>query len=367
MCRPSTVAKEPDLVNMPQSARVRKPHSGWCHRKECIATVESLLSEPPSCTKDAGSWCQQVWQFTHNEWLAASADWLVAKPLSILVIILIAVVIRFAIRKLIHKLSTMPGGDADGKLPALLRPLRERAPEVLGPIVLERRRQRAKTIGSLLKSVTSFVVYGLAFVLILGELGIDLAPILASAGIVGVALGFGAQNLVRDFLSGIFMMLEDQYGVGDVIDIGEAVGTVETVGLRITTVRDLNGTVWYVRNGEIVRVGNFSQGYAVAVVDIPVGYATDVAKATAVLDQVAAEAAASDAIAPDVLARPEVLGVESVTPEGVQLRVTMKVRPGRQWAVQRALRAEILQALEREGFEPPLGRFFMNNRIDRDG
>ncbi|WP_199430081.1 mechanosensitive ion channel family protein [Qaidamihabitans albus] len=315
-----------------------------------------LLSEPPSCIEDAGSWCQQVWHLTGNPWLAGSADWLVAKPLHILLIVAIAVLARLLIRKLIDRLTTAPlNGD---KLPALLRPLRERAPGGLGPVVLERRRQRAQTIGSVLKSITSFVVYGLAFVLVLGELGINLGPIIASAGIVGVALGFGAQNLVRDFLSGIFMMLEDQYGVGDVVDVGEAVGTVEAVGLRITTLRDINGTVWYVRNGEVLRVGNSSQGYAVALVDIPLSYNTDVSRATAVLGDVAATAAESDAIAPDVLEPPEVLGVESVTPEGIQLRLTVKVRPGRQWAVQRALRAKIMPAIEEAGFQPPLGRFF---------
>ncbi|CAM2836859.1 mechanosensitive ion channel family protein [Saccharomonospora xinjiangensis] len=326
------------------------------------SAVEEFLSEPPDCTRDMETWCGQVYRITGNEWLAASADWLVARPLRILLILLGAFLVRLLIRKLIDRLTRTPAGepgsDSPGKLPALLRPLKERAPEMLGPVALERRRQRAQTIGSVLKSLTSFVVFGLAFVLILGELGINLAPILASAGIVGVAIGFGAQNLVRDFLSGIFMMLEDQYGVGDVVDVGEAIGTVESVGLRITTVRDLNGTVWYVRNGEVLRVGNFSQGYAVAVVDIPLGYDTDVTKATAVLEEVAKEAAEDASIRPDVLESPQVLGVENVTPEALQFRLTTKVRPGRQWAVQRALRAEIMRALEREGFDPPLGRFF---------
>ncbi|WP_019813334.1 mechanosensitive ion channel family protein [Saccharomonospora saliphila] len=328
--------------------------------------MEELLADPPACIEEAGTWCHQVWRATGNEWLAASADWLVAKPLRILLIVLGAVLVRLVVRKLIDRLTRTDESGGNGKVPAMLRPLREQASEVLGPVVLERRRQRARTIGSVLKSVTSFVVFGLAFVLVLGELGINLAPILASAGIVGVAVGFGAQNLVRDFLSGIFMMLEDQYGVGDVVDVGEAVGTIETVGLRITTLRDLNGTVWYVRNGEVLRVGNFSQGYAVALVDIPVGYNTDVTKATELLQQVAEEAAAKQPIAPDVMEPPEVLGVENVTAEGIQLRVTMKVRPGRQWAVQRSLRAEIMRALERAGFEPPLGRFFPTGN-SRDG
>lgn len=334
--------------------------------------MAQLLEEPPTCVQDAGSWCQQVWQLTKNEWLAASADWLVAKPLRIVLTILVAVLLRWLLRKLIHRLTTVQY-NGNGKLPVMLRSLRERGanggrdPRETDPVTVERRRQRAETIGSLLKSITSFVIFGLAFILILGELGVDLAPILTSAGIVGVALGFGAQSLVKDFLSGIFMMLEDQYGVGDVIDIGEAVGTVETVGLRITTVRDLGGTVWYIRNGEVLRVGNFNQGYAVAVVDIPFGYTADVTKASATLRSVAEQAAREETIAPDVLAAPTVLGVEDITPESVQFRVTMKVRAGRQWAVQRALRAEIMRALEREGFEPPLIRLLAGRRHTDNG
>ncbi|RZQ59725.1 mechanosensitive ion channel family protein [Amycolatopsis suaedae] len=315
-------------------------------------------AQPTPCIHDADTWCSSIYRLTGNEWLAESASWLIEKPAKILLIVVIAVVVRLLVRKLIDRLTRLPGDSA--KLPALLGPLRERAPEILGPLVMERRRQRAKTIGSVLKSVTTLVVYGLAFALVLDQLGVNLTPIIASAGIVGVALGFGAQNLVRDFLSGMFMMLEDQYGVGDVVDVGEAVGTVEAVGLRITTLRDINGTVWYVRNGEVLRVGNSSQGYAVAVVDVPLSYNSDVDRATTLLSEVATEAMGVDSIAADVLEDPEVLGVEAVTPEGIQLRLTIKVRPGRQWAVQRALRARIMSALEDAGFEPPLGRFFNN-------
>ncbi|MEU7787622.1 mechanosensitive ion channel domain-containing protein [Amycolatopsis sp. NPDC049159] len=305
---------------------------------------------------DPSTFCSQVYAATGNAWLAGSANWLLTKPLKILMILVIAFVVRLLIRRMINRVTTFP--RSGGKLPALLRPLRERAPEVLGSAVIERRRQRAQTIGSVLKSMATFLVYGLAFILVLGELGLDLGPIIASAGIIGVAIGFGAQNLVKDFLSGIFMMVEDQYGVGDVVDIGEATGTVEAVGLRITTLRDLKGTVWYVRNGEVLRVGNSSQGFAVAVVDVPLGYTADVERATTVLLGAAAKATESEALKDNVLEPPEMLGVESVTPEGLQLRLTVKVRPGKQWAVQRALRAQLLAALEEAGFEPPLGRLF---------
>ncbi|OLR89568.1 mechanosensitive ion channel family protein [Actinokineospora bangkokensis] len=310
-------------------------------------------TETPGCVaEDASSWCAQVWRVTHNEWLAASAGWLVAKPLKILLILAVAFLVRTAARRLIDRVT-----NGDGKVPTILKPLKERAPG-LGNLVSERRQQRAKTIGSVLKSVVTFIVYGLAFVLALGELGLNLGPIIASAGIVGVALGFGAQNLVKDFLSGIFMMLEDQYGVGDVVDVGEASGTIEAVGLRVTTLRDVNGTVWYVRNGEILRVGNSSQGFAVAVVDIPVGYSADVSQVTEILDRVGAEVTGEEPASHDVIEKPEVLGVEKVTPESVTIRMTVKVRPGRQWAVQRALRARAMAELEAADVDPPMGRLF---------
>ncbi|MGH3864365.1 mechanosensitive ion channel family protein [Actinokineospora sp.] len=307
--------------------------------------------EPPKCV-DTDAWCKQVFDLTHNQWLAASANWLVAKPIKIAMILLIAIVIRLIARRLIDRLTS-----GNGKMPKLLRPLRERAPQAL-TMLSERRAQRAKTIGSVLNSILSFAIYGLAFILILGELGVNLAPIIASAGIVGVALGFGAQHLVKDFLSGIFMMLEDQYGVGDNVNLGEATGTIEAVGLRVTTLRDVNGTVWYVRNGEILRVGNSSQGFAVAVLDLPVGYSADVDQVTTILSRVAAEVAADETFAQDVIEPPEVLGVEKVTPESITIRMTVKVRPGRQYAVQRALRARAMAAVEEAGIQPPLGRLF---------
>nr|WP_241828717.1 mechanosensitive ion channel domain-containing protein [Saccharothrix sp. CB00851] len=263
----------------------------------------------------------------------------------IALILVIAVLVRFLLRRFIDRMTRGNGG----RKPKLLRPLRERAPQALGALVSERREQRAKTIGSVLKSFVTIFVFGVAFIQILTELNMNPAPILTSAGILGVALGFGAQNLVKDFLSGMFMMLEDQYGVGDVVDLGPATGTVEAVALRITTIRDTNGTVWYVRNGEILRVGNSSQGFAVAVVDLPLAYGANLASATEVLTKAVVDATGEEVLAKDVTDKPQVLGVEKVTPEGITMRVTVKVRPGRQWAVQRALRAKLMPALEEAG------------------
>lgn len=322
-----------------------------------MTVLQPLSLEPPDCTS---GWCDTVYNLTKNEWLAASAGWIVAKPLTILLILVVAFIMRSLARRLIDRLTRASGG----KIPALLRPLRERAPQTLGTLVSERRAQRAKTIGSVFKSIASVIVFGIAFMMILAELGVDLAPVLASAGILGVAVGFGAQNLVKDFLSGVFMMLEDQYGVGDVVDVGEATGTVEAVGLRITTMRDVNGTVWYVRNGEILRVGNSSQGFAVAVVDVPIGYGADVEQATDVIGNAAVAATEGEPVSADVLEPPEVLGVERVSAnEGIILRVTVKVRPGRQWAVQRTLRARIMAAFEDAGIQGPMVRGFPPSEV----
>ncbi|MFC3896315.1 mechanosensitive ion channel family protein [Lentzea rhizosphaerae] len=273
---------------------------------------------------------------------------ILAGAIKIVLILIAAFVIRAMLRKVIDRITT-PGKE--GKKPGLLKPLRERAPQALGNLVSERREQRAKTIGSVLKSIVTIMVFGIAFLEIMIVIKLDVTPVLTSAGILGVAIGFGAQNLVKDFLSGMFMLLEDQYGVGDVVDLGPSItGTVEAVALRTTTIRDTGGTVWYVRNGEILRVGNSSQGFAVAVVDLPLGYGANLAEATKILEHKAAEATATEPLSKDVTAKPDVLGVEKFTPDGITLRVTVKTRPGRQWAVQRNLRAQLMPALEEAGF-----------------
>lgn len=305
------------------------------------------MADKPSCAADASTWCGQVWNITHNSWLAESASWLLAKPLNIIAILVLAFLARWLTHRLIKRLTT-----TNGKVPAILRPLRERAPNTLATLVSERRSMRAKTIGSVLQSIASFVIGFIALVLVLGVIGFNLAPIIASAGVIGVAVGFGAQNLVKDFLSGVFMLLEDQYGVGDVVDLGEATGTVESVGLRVTTVRDYAGTVWYVRNGEVQRVGNSSQGFAVAVVDVPLGYSADVNQALELLGRVADEATAEEPLSVDVLEEPKVLGIQGMTPNNITLRLTVKVRPARQWAAQRELRRRIMAVFDEHGIMP---------------
>jgi len=220
-------------------------------------------------------------------------------------------------------------------------------------LVAERRHQRVHALGSILRNAASVTIFGIAGVVILGDLGINLAPLLASAGVVGVAIGFGAQNLVRDYLAGIFMLLEDQYGVGDVITIGNATGTVETVNLRTTRLRSVNGIVWHIRNGVIEQVGNESQGWARAVIDFPVPYEADLARIRTLLEQTADAMWRERTWRKVMLEKPDVWGAQSITSAVVTMRVVARTAPLRQWEVEREIRARIKAALDAAGVQPP--------------
>ena len=274
---------------------------------------------------------------------------LATTPARIALIVLLALVLRVLLHRAIKRLVS---GAAEGAVPIVLRPLHDRARSTLmevSPLTSERRRQRADTIGSVLRSVSSLLVFGVATAMVLAELGFDLGPVIASAGIVGVAVGFGAQNLIKDFLNGMFMILEDQYGVGDVIDAGEATGTVEAVGLRTTRLRDVRGTVWHIRNGEIIRVGNKSQGWARALLDIPVAWDSDVAEVRAVVKAAADTVWKDPDWADKILEEPEVWGIEDMGSAGVLIRLVVKTAPLEQWEVARELRQRVKAAFDRDG------------------
>ncbi|MCG7429344.1 mechanosensitive ion channel family protein [Dermacoccus nishinomiyaensis] len=234
----------------------------------------------------------------------------------------------------------------------LLAPTRARLRAAAG-LDDERRRQRAATMGSLLRSITTVAIVIVATLTIAAQCGIQLGPIMASAGVAGVALGFGAQSLVKDYLSGIFMIFEDQYGVGDVIDTGEAIGTVEEVTLRITRLRDANGVVWYVRNGEIVRVANRSQGWSTSLVDIPVAYDSDIHTVTHVLEDVVDALEADPEWSEKLIERPNVAGVESVAGGTMTFRIIAKTAPNENFGVSRELRRRSVMALEDAGVKGP--------------
>ena len=291
------------------------------------------------------------------EWTDTNRMWLIENPIRIVAYVVAGLVVRFLIHRVINRATRRPGNVGVGDpvaSPALIRHLRDRTPKALrDPKVIERRQQRAETIGSVLKSCASIILLLWVVLSILSVLGVNIAPFIASAGLVGLAIGFGAQNLVKDFVSGVFMLLEDQYGVGDVVDLGEASGEVESVGLRVTTIRDVDGTVWYVRNGEIVRVGNMSQDYAVARVEIPVAPNTDIDRAQRVALTAAQDAVSTAPTSTSVLGEPEMLGVQEVSASMITLRMLIKTQPNAQWAVARVVRKKVLEAYDDNGIVMP--------------
>ncbi len=286
---------------------------------------------------------------TFTTWFDNHGSALIEGALRVGLVVLLALVFRALLHRVINRLVKTA---VEGSVPVPLRPLRNRARGTVfepSPLLSERRRQRAETLGSVLRSIASFTVGFVATAMILSELGLNLTPVVASAGIVGVAVGFGAQNLVKDFLTGMFMLLEDQYGVGDVVDAGEATGTVESVTLRTTRLRDVQGTVWHIRNGEITRIGNKSQGWARALLDIPLDLSTDVPAVRALTLSVAEAMCEEEEFADKIVEDPEVWGLQAIGADGLVLRIALKTAPLAQWAVERALRERLMKAFETNG------------------
>ncbi len=282
---------------------------------------------------------------------AWTGDRLMESGTQILVILLVAMVVRWVTRRAIRRVVKRAG---EGQVPDALSNSRARALlSDLRPASGERRKQRAQAMGDLLSSIVGLVIAGVAFVMVLGVVGVPIAPLLTSAGILGVALGFGAQTLVKDYLAGVSMILEDQYGVGDSVDLGEASGTVEAVGLRVTRLRDVNGTVWYVRNGEILRVGNQSQNWARTVLDVTVDYDSDLDEVQSILAEEAESMYREERFTGVIIEEPEVWGVERFDKDGVVVRVVLKTAPLQQWLVARTLRQRVKRRFDKAGIRIP--------------
>ncbi|WOX24338.1 mechanosensitive ion channel family protein [Streptomyces solicathayae] len=286
------------------------------------------LDEAAQKASNAAGWVEENW-----------ATWL-NTGLRILLILLVAFLLRMAVRRALTKLIERMNRSAQAVEGTALGGLLVNA---------ERRRQRSEAIGSVLRSVASFLILGTAGLMILGAFAIDLAPLLASAGVAGVAIGFGARNLVTDFLSGVFMILEDQYGVGDSVDAGVASGEVVEVGLRVTKLRGDNGEIWYVRNGEIKRIGNLSQGWATAAVDVTVRPTEDLDKINSIIVEVADGLAKDEPWNERLWGPVEVLGLNEVLLDSMTIRVSAKTMPGKALGVERELRWRIKRALDAAG------------------
>ncbi|GAA2154895.1 small conductance mechanosensitive channel [Humibacillus xanthopallidus] len=277
-------------------------------------------------------------------------SWLVGTPLLILVTLVVGFVARILLHRVIDRVVATATSRRAERLAAI--PGAGLALQAVG-VAQTRHVQRTQTMGALLKSISTFVVGGITALTVLSLVGIPLGPMLASASVGGVALAFGAQSLVKDFLSGIFMIIEDQYGVGDVIDTGEVIGTVENVSLRVTQLRDGNGMTWYVRNGEIIRIGNRTQGWSTALVDVAIAYDEDVEKATAVIREVVEAMPEDDAWKAILLEKPNVVGVESISAGAITIRIVAKTVANEQIGVQREMRERIKRAFDAAGVRSP--------------
>jgi len=312
-----------------------------------------------ACGANAGSACTFIFDLTGSETLATWSE-VLARPIKVVLILIAAWVIKRIAHRAIDRSvaswlasraeSAKRVGADDGETSR-----RESAWRSARKLTEQRERgaQRATTLGAVMRSIASIVIYSIAIMMSLGEFDVNLGPLIAGAGVVGVAVGFGAQSLVKDFLSGIFMLIEDQYGVGDVIDVGDTAGVVEEVKLRTTQIRDVSGTLWHVPNGAIARVANMSQEWARAVLDVDVAYDTDLGLAMTVIKGAADEVWHDNLAYATVLEEPEIWGVQNFGPDAVSIRLVLKTEPGEQWATGREVRRRLKIAFDEAGIEIP--------------
>ncbi|MGE9348383.1 mechanosensitive ion channel family protein [Isoptericola variabilis] len=285
--------------------------------------------------------------------------WFTGWPLHILIILVVGLLILALLRRVIghvtERIATGSGTTTAEGGPAWRRylqrtPFVEDAIAMANPLASQRRAQRARTVGSVLRSTANIVVGTIIALMVLAELEVNVAPLIASAGVVGIALGFGAQALVKDFISGIFLLVEDQFGVGDTVDLGSgAVGTVEEVQLRVTQVRAFDGTLWYVRNGEILRAGNMTQQWSRSVAEVRVPLDADVDVVRAALGRAADAVQADPELSPLLLEAPSVRGVDAVNDITMTFTLHAQTRPGDQWEVSRELRRHAQAELRTAG------------------
>lgn len=267
-----------------------------------------------------------------------------ALPIRILLILFTAVLVRwFLIFLLRRTVNRVVSGVKKSKAVEVTAELAQ------SPLAAARMIQRTRTLGTVGGNLITWTVVLITFIVILDQLGVSVAAIIASAGVLAAALAFGAQNIVKDLLNGLFMVFEDQLGVGDTVQVGDIVGTVEAVGVRVTQVRTLDGTLWFVRNGEIMQLGNMSHGWGRAIVDIDIANAVPSERVHEVIEDVARTVVTSPGLARKVIEMPKVQGVEAIRQDVSRYRLTVKTRPDAKWEVARALRVAIRERLDEEG------------------
>ena len=295
-------------------------------------------------TTDGGDVTEEVTEAVSSAFVTFLETW--QTPLWIALIVVLAVLANWLLRRLLNRTVTQivrgvkrsQNVDTTSEMRA-------------APYIHARAVQRTRTLGSVGRAILTWTISVIAIILILGRLGVDLGAVLTSAGIVAAGLAFGAQNVVKDVLNGIFMVFEDQLGVGDLITVGEITGTVEEVGIRVTQVRALDGTLWFIRNGEVLTLGNSSQGWGRALIDVTVDANQDLAHVSDVALDAARELLTSERFARKVTGDPEVWGLESVFGDRATLRMALRTRPEAQWEVQRGIRAALRRKFADEGIK----------------
>ena len=299
-----------------------------------------LVVETTEACADLGPLCNLLADWTGNEALAETIAWLLGTPVKILIIVVGALILNRGVRRLIGRLT-----ERLGTATADTRVVSERS--------RERAEERADTIGSLLRSLSSGVIFGIAIIMILAAFGISVVPAIASAGVLAIAIGFGAQSVVEDFLRGMFMLGEDQFGIGDRIDVGSVNGYVERVTLRTTVIRDPDGVLWHMPNSEINYVANEFQESSRAVVEIAIPYGSDMRGAMEVLGEAAEQACADPEWRESVHGSPEVRGIQELDAHDISVRVQVWVEPGQKRPFQRHLRLYLQEGLDEAGFGSP--------------
>ena len=315
-----------------------------------------------ACGNDPSFVCEQVHRVTNNDTTAQIADGVAGAPFHIALILLFAWLTRRLLRKAIDRFvdrlireREATQASAEEEAQGVFAKIQRKASQTVNQIHerSDRSKERALTLGAVLRGVAGFVVATATILLILGELNVSLGPLLAGAGIAGLAFGFGGQSLVRDVLAGIFVLTEDQYGVGDIVDLGDAKGVVEHVSLRTTQLRDIHGALWTVPNGEVRRVCNKSQIWSRAVLDIEVAYATDIDHATSVIRTVIDEVWREQPEDATIIEQPEIWGLEQFADNALVIRVVLKTEPSEQWTTARIVRARLKKAFDEAGIEIP--------------
>ncbi len=291
--------------------------------------------------------CEWLLDATGNT-LVARAAGLISTGLRVLVLLILAYALSRLARSAIARFSRTMERRIQARL--------ERS-EARGTLDVERYRmrrfQRLAAITGVARSVVGVLIWFIVLLAVFDALGVSLQPILAGAGLAGIVIGFGAQQLVRDVLAGIAMLIEDQYGVGDWIQVKDRIGQVERVGLRATSFRDIDGVLWHALNGSIEQVGNLSQEWGRSTLDVPLALDADVPTAKAIIHKVATELASDPVWGQDIIGAPEIWGVQEFGPGGLAIRVVTPTKPMANWDINRQLRERLHHAFEQAGIRMP--------------